>query len=68
MPDDDATNKLFPQLDPTLAMVQDVPGKNISPFKLLALLRIKFGAGAYDIQVFLPTNIFQQQKEQVKEL
>lgn len=35
---------------------QDIPGSNINPAKLTAMLRIKFGAGVYDIYVsFAPS-------------
>jgi len=30
---------------------QDISGRNISPVKLIAMLRTKFGVGAYEIQV-----------------
>jgi hypothetical protein len=34
--------------------IQSISGRNIDPTKLTMLLRIKFGAGAYDIHVRLP--------------
>jgi len=34
-----------------LESYQDISGRNISPVKLIAMLRTKFGIGAYEIQV-----------------
>ena len=35
---------------------QDISGRNISPAKLTALLRTKFGIGSYEIHVYPPFN------------
>jgi hypothetical protein len=37
----------LPEFEPT----QAICGRNINPTKLISLLRTKFGAGAYDIEV-----------------
>ncbi|PMD13099.1 hypothetical protein NA56DRAFT_756056 [Hyaloscypha hepaticicola] len=34
-----------------LEACQDISGRNISPVKLIAMLRTKFGIGAYEIQM-----------------
>ncbi|KAF2253071.1 hypothetical protein BU26DRAFT_515451 [Trematosphaeria pertusa] len=36
---------------PDLGSAQSIPGRHINPTKLTALLRIKFGAGTYEVQI-----------------
>jgi len=45
MDDDDELSEI------KLEACQDISGRNISPVKLIAMLRTKFGIGSYEIQV-----------------
>jgi hypothetical protein len=47
LPSSETHHNGFPDLDD----IQSISGRNIDPTKLTMLLRVKFGAGAYDIHV-----------------
>ena len=38
-----------------LTSTQELSGRTINPIKLMALLRVKFGIGRYEISVWLPS-------------